>query len=85
MYLTPSIYTIICISITLSSKWPLNVSLSQQENVLISWQWATIYLKTGLSPAYLKTMGAAIKRSRAASAITVVKDNTRVSFIYSKH
>ena len=28
-------------------------------------------------------MGAAIKRSRAASAITLVKDNTRASIIYS--
>ena len=28
-------------------------------------------------------MGAAIKRSRAASAITVVEDNTRASIIYS--
>ena len=41
--------------------------------------------RRGLSPAYLKTTGAAIKRSRAASAITVVKDNTHASIIYSKH
>jgi len=37
----------------------------------------------GLSTAYLKTICAAIKRSRAASAMTLVKDNTRASMIYS--
>jgi hypothetical protein len=38
---------------------------------------------TGLSTAYLKTMCTANKRSRAASAIALVKDNTRASIIYS--
>ena len=38
---------------------------------------------TGLSTVYLKTMCTANKRSRAASAIALVKDNTRASIIYS--
>ena len=36
-----------------------------------------------LFTVYLKTICAAIKRSCAASAITLVKDNTRASIIYS--
>jgi hypothetical protein len=55
-------------------------------NILYTYMPCHVYifiLYTGFSTAYLKTMGAAIKRSRAASAITLVKDNTRASIIYS--
>jgi hypothetical protein len=46
MHLTSSIYTIICIILTLISKWFMNVSLSLELNVIIIWQYVKFYLKT---------------------------------------
>ena len=56
---------------------------NKKHDYLLQLNCAIRDLQTGLSTAYLKTMCAAIKRSRAASAITLVKDNTRASIIYS--
>jgi hypothetical protein len=44
MYLTSSIYTINFIILTLILKWLMNVSLSLQVNVMISWQSANLYM-----------------------------------------
>ena len=50
IYPTPSIYTIMCINPTLIPKWLINVSLSLQVNVMISFVQAVFQIFSSTRP-----------------------------------